>query len=62
MRHRFLNDEAYRKTRLSHPKLPSRMAVILKKMLNENPQKRYEDLPMALRKIGKVRANLASID
>ena len=61
-RHRFFTDLEFRKTRFIHPRIPSRMATILKKMLNQNPEKRYDDLPTALREIGKVRADLDPIE
>jgi serine/threonine protein kinase len=54
----FFKDPEVRKAKLAHKRLPARMAAVFKKMLNENPQKRYDDLPTALREIGKVRAVL----
>ncbi len=55
-RHRFFNDSAFRKEKLSHPRLVPAMSSILKKMLQESPSKRYDDLPTALNKIARVRA------
>ncbi|HRI59080.1 MAG TPA: protein kinase [Saprospiraceae bacterium] len=57
-RHRFFTDPEYRKAKLSDPRLPSRMATIIKKMLNWDPAKRYDDLPSALREISKIRVDL----
>lgn len=58
LRHRFFNDAEFRKTRLSHPMLPSRVVAILKKMLAENPAKRYDDMSLALRDIGRIKVEL----
>lgn len=57
-RHRFFNDPEFRKARLAHPRLPARMAAILKKMLQETPAKRYDDLVTALQEIARVRSVL----
>jgi serine/threonine protein kinase len=57
-RDRFFSDKVYREERFAHKDLPKRMADILKKMLNFNPQKRYTDLKSALLDIGRVRALL----
>ncbi|HNG89360.1 MAG TPA: protein kinase [Saprospiraceae bacterium] len=57
-RHQFFTDSEYRKQRLAHPQLPTRMVAIFKKMLAENPQKRYDDMTMATRDIGRVRVDL----
>ena len=57
-RHRFFTDPEFRQARLSHPRLTGRMPKILKKMLAENPDKRYEDLSIALQEIAKLRAVL----
>ena len=58
MRNRFFHDIDYRKAKLSHPKLTSRMSTIFKKMLCEDPQKRYDDMPTALKEIAKVRVQM----
>ena len=60
IRHRFFTDVEYRKTKLAHPRLTNRMASIFKKMLNEDPQKRYDDIPTALKEIAKVRVPMNS--
>ncbi|MEQ1743958.1 MAG: protein kinase [Saprospiraceae bacterium] len=57
-RHRFFADPEFRKNRLAHPRLPTRVVAILKKMLAENPDKRYEDMGLALRDIGRIRVEL----
>lgn len=58
MRRLFFTDAEFRKNRLAHPRLPTRVMVILKKMLAENPAKRYEDMGLALREIGRIRVEL----
>jgi len=58
MRHRFFTDAEFRKTRLAHPRLPTRVVAIFKKMLAENPAKRYDDMGLALREIGRIRVEL----
>lgn len=58
MRHRFFTDENFRKTKLEHPLLKGRMSAIFKKMLSKDPNKRYEDIPTALKEIAKVRVVL----
>lgn len=58
MRHRFFNDPEFRKNRLNHPMLPTRVVAILKKMLAENPAKRYDDMSLALRDIGRIKVEL----
>lgn len=58
MRHRFFNDSEFRKRRLNHPMLPTRVVAILKKMLAENPDKRYDDMNLALQDIGRIKVEL----
>jgi|GEM_PF-5632589 len=58
IRERFFTDPEFRKARLAHPRLPTRMSAILKKMLAESPDKRYEDLLHATKEITKVRVVL----
>jgi serine/threonine protein kinase len=55
MRNRFFTDIEFRKAKLAHPRLVNRIATIFKKMLNEDPDKRYDDMPSALKEIAKVR-------
>jgi hypothetical protein len=62
MRHRFFTDVEFRKNKLEHPRLPKRMVAIFKKMLSEEPQKRYEDIPTALKEIAKVRVVMSDIE
>ncbi len=62
MRHRFFADAELRKQRFDHPRLPKRMSAIFKKMLNEDPQKRYEDIPTALKEIAKVRVVMSDVE
>jgi Protein kinase domain len=62
MRHRFFADAELRKMRLDHPRLPKRMSAIFKKMLSEDPQKRYEDIPTALKEIAKVRVVMSDVE
>jgi hypothetical protein len=57
-RHNFFTNAEYRKEKLAHPRLPPRMALIFKKMLQENPDKRYDDILAALREIERVKAVL----
>lgn len=57
-RHHFFSDAEYRKERLTHPQISTRMLAIFKKMLAENPQKRYDDIGLATRDIGRVRVGL----
>lgn len=57
-RNQFFNDAEYRKQRLADPLLPPRMALILKRMLAFDPNKRYPDMSTALREIGRVRVVL----
>ena len=57
-RHRFFNDREFRKEKLSHPKLPARVASVIKKMLEEKPSRRYDDLNSALSKLSKVKVVL----
>ncbi len=56
-RYNFFMNPAIRDEKLNKPRLTTRMKSILKKLLNFNPEKRYDDLPTALREIGKVRAD-----
>ncbi|MFN0016072.1 MAG: protein kinase domain-containing protein [Saprospiraceae bacterium] len=58
MRQRFFADSEFRKNHLAHPRIPTRVVAILKKMLAENPAKRYEDMGLALRDIGRIRVEL----
>ncbi len=58
MRHRFFTEAEFRKNRLTHPFIPTRVTAILKKMLAENPDKRYEDMGLALRDIGRIKVVL----
>lgn len=58
MRNQFFTDVEFRKKRLAHPRLPTRVMAILKKMLAENPAKRYDDMGTALRDIGRIRVEL----
>ena len=60
IRHRFFTDVEYRKSKLAHPRLTNRMSAIFKKMLNEDPHKRYDDIPTALKEIAKVRVVMSS--
>ena len=60
IRHRFFTDVEYRKSKLAHPRLTNRMSAIFKKMLHEDPYKRYDDIPTALKEIAKVRVVLSS--
>jgi hypothetical protein len=56
MRHKFFNDAEYRQKKFEHPRLKGlRIGAIFKKMLSQDPQKRYEDIPTALKEIAKVR-------
>ena len=55
MRNQFFTDENFRKAKLDHPRLKGRMSAIFKKMLSKDPNKRYEDIPTALKEIAKVR-------
>ncbi|MCB9306016.1 MAG: protein kinase [Lewinellaceae bacterium] len=55
-RYRFFNDLEVRKAKLAHPRLPKRLAGILKRMLQEQPSKRYDDLASALNAISRVRS------
>jgi serine/threonine protein kinase len=57
-RHLFFEDAEVRKEKLSHRRLPAKMSSIIKRLVAENPAKRYEDLPTALREISKVREEL----
>lgn len=61
-RHSFFKEETFRMQKLSHPRLPKRLAMIFKKMLNEDPKKRYEDLTTALKEIAKVRVPMNDDD
>lgn len=57
-RHRFFTEEKVRNSKFNHPLLPKRMADIFKKMLSKDPQKRYDDMPTALKEIAKVQDKL----
>jgi serine/threonine protein kinase len=57
-RHDFFTDAEVRKEKLSHRRLPAKMSSIIKRLVAENPAKRYDDLPTALREISKVRVEL----
>jgi serine/threonine protein kinase len=61
-RDRFFKEETFRMQKMSHPRLPKRLALILKRMLNEDPKKRYEDLATALKEIAKVRVPMNDDD
>lgn len=57
-RHHFFTNAEIRKAKLSHRRLPAKMSSIIKRLVSENPAKRYDDLPTALREISKVRVEL----
>lgn len=61
-RDRFFKEETFRKRKMSHPRLPKHLALILKKMLNEDPKKRYDDMATALKEIAKVRVPMNDDD
>lgn len=56
MRRQFFSDAEFRKNRLA--RLPARVTAIFKKMLAEKPDKRYGDMGLALRDIGRIRVEL----
>lgn len=62
MRHRFFTDADYRKTKLEHPRLIGRIGAIFKKMLCEDHNKRYEDIPTALKEIAKMRVPMSDTE
>ena len=55
---KFFKDAEFRKTKLTHPNIPSRLSAILRKMLAQNPAKRYEDLHSAMQALSSVEATL----
>jgi serine/threonine protein kinase len=57
-RYHFFADAELRKSKLSHRRLPAKMSSIIKRLVAENPAKRYDDLPTALREISKVRVEM----
>ncbi len=57
-RHRFFTEEKVRNSKFNHPLLPKRMADVFKKMLSKDPQKRFDDIPTALKEIAKVQDKL----
>jgi hypothetical protein len=62
MRHRFFTDAKFRESKLNHPFLPKGMSLVFKRMLQEDPQKRYDDIPTALKLIAKVSDKLEKED
>lgn len=55
-RHQFFSNKQLRAERLAHPRIPKRMQTVLKKMLQENPEKRYDHLLIALSKIERIKS------
>lgn len=55
-RYRFFKDARYRKKKLSHELIPPQMSEVLKKMLQEKPEKRYDHLLTALSKIEAIKS------
>jgi len=56
-RNRFFTDSQFRNELLTHERVPKKMANILKKMLQFNPKKRYDNMSIALRAIARVKAD-----